>query len=57
MRRKAVSKQLRKQQKCVIVPIGDLSIGFCRHRAILFKVSTIDRIQNPQAMPHRYGSC
>ncbi|KAL6651351.1 hypothetical protein ACP70R_010276 [Stipagrostis hirtigluma subsp. patula] len=37
MRWKAVSKQLRKRQKCVIVPIGGLSIGFCRHRAILFK--------------------
>ncbi|KAJ1272719.1 hypothetical protein BS78_06G223900 [Paspalum vaginatum] len=37
MRWKAVSKQLRKRQKCVVVPIGALSIGFCRHRAILFK--------------------
>ncbi|KAK3143748.1 hypothetical protein QOZ80_4AG0304440 [Eleusine coracana subsp. coracana] len=37
MRWKAVSKQLRKRQKCVVVPIGGLSIGFCRHRAILFK--------------------
>ncbi|CAM0902719.1 unnamed protein product [Alopecurus aequalis] len=37
MRWKAVSKRLRKQQKSVVVPIGRLSIGFCRHRAILFK--------------------
>ncbi|XP_062226692.1 serine/threonine-protein kinase CTR1-like isoform X2 [Phragmites australis] len=37
MRWKAVSKQLRKRQNCVVVPIGGLSIGFCRHRAILFK--------------------
>uniref|UniRef100_A0A0D9W9B0 non-specific serine/threonine protein kinase n=1 Tax=Leersia perrieri TaxID=77586 RepID=A0A0D9W9B0_9ORYZ len=37
MRWKAVSKQLRKRHKCVVVPIGSLSIGFCRHRAILFK--------------------
>ncbi|CAN6229498.1 unnamed protein product [Urochloa humidicola] len=37
MRWKAVSKQLRKRQKCIVVPIGGLSIGFCRHRAILFK--------------------
>ncbi|GJN01797.1 hypothetical protein PR202_ga19094 [Eleusine coracana subsp. coracana] len=37
MRWKAVSKQLRKRQKCVVVPIGGLSIGFCRHCAILFK--------------------
>ncbi|KAF0894032.1 hypothetical protein E2562_033912 [Oryza meyeriana var. granulata] len=37
IRWKAVSKQLRKRHKCVVVPIGSLSIGFCRHRAILFK--------------------
>uniref|UniRef100_A0A453CS07 non-specific serine/threonine protein kinase n=5 Tax=Aegilops tauschii subsp. strangulata TaxID=200361 RepID=A0A453CS07_AEGTS len=37
MRWKAGSKRLRKQQKSVVVPIGRLSIGFCRHRAILFK--------------------
>ncbi|XP_066349584.1 serine/threonine-protein kinase CTR1-like isoform X1 [Miscanthus floridulus] len=35
---KAVSKKLKKRQKCLVVPIGGLSIGFCRHRAILFKV-------------------
>jgi hypothetical protein len=34
-----VSKKLKKRQKCVVVPIGGLSIGFCRHRAILFKVA------------------
>lgn len=38
LRWKAVSKKLKKRQKCVVVPIGGLSIGFCRHRAILFKV-------------------
>uniref|UniRef100_J3M1A6 non-specific serine/threonine protein kinase n=2 Tax=Oryza brachyantha TaxID=4533 RepID=J3M1A6_ORYBR len=38
MRWKAVSKQLRKRNRCVVVPIGSLSIGFCRHRAILFKL-------------------
>ncbi|KAL5213895.1 hypothetical protein ABZP36_003047 [Zizania latifolia] len=37
MRWKAMRKQLRKRQKSVVVPIGGLSIGFCRHRAILFK--------------------
>ncbi|KQJ84510.1 serine/threonine-protein kinase CTR1 isoform X2 [Brachypodium distachyon] len=37
MRWKSVSKRLRTQQKSVVVPIGRLSIGFCRHRAILFK--------------------
>ncbi|KAJ3693496.1 hypothetical protein LUZ60_008976 [Juncus effusus] len=34
---KACSKQIRKSQKCVVIPIGSLSLGFCRHRAILFK--------------------
>lgn len=53
MRWKAVSKQLRKRQKCVVVPIGGLSIGFCRHRAILFKVGTIDRTKHPHVMSHR----
>ncbi|XP_072963907.1 serine/threonine-protein kinase CTR1-like isoform X2 [Typha angustifolia] len=34
---KSRSKQLRRQQQCIVVPIGSLSVGFCRHRAILFK--------------------
>ncbi|KAJ6825392.1 serine/threonine-protein kinase CTR1-like [Iris pallida] len=34
---KAYSKQLRKRQECVVIPIGSLSFGLCRHRAILFK--------------------
>jgi len=46
MRWKAVSKQLRKRQKCIVVPIGGLSIGFCRHRAILFKVGTFGQTQH-----------
>lgn len=32
-----VSKRLKDLQKCVVVPIGSLSVGLCRHRAILFK--------------------
>jgi len=50
MRWKAVSKQLRKRQKCIVVPIGGLSIGFCRHRAILFKVGTIGQTQHQPAI-------
>ncbi|KAK4851684.1 hypothetical protein QYF36_017508 [Acer negundo] len=34
---KSVSKRLRKSRKCNVLPIGSLSIGLCRHRAILFK--------------------
>ncbi|KAG8066223.1 hypothetical protein GUJ93_ZPchr0004g39278 [Zizania palustris] len=41
MRWKAMRKQLRRRQKSVVVPIGGLSVGFCRHRAILFKVCTL----------------
>ncbi|KAH7567645.1 hypothetical protein ACOSP7_010331 [Xanthoceras sorbifolium] len=32
-----VSKRLRKFRKCIVLPIGSLSMGLCRHRAILFK--------------------
>ncbi|VFQ99013.1 unnamed protein product [Cuscuta campestris] len=32
-----LSKRLRDLQKSVVLPIGDLSTGLCRHRAILFK--------------------
>ncbi|KAK8552126.1 hypothetical protein V6N13_120549 [Hibiscus sabdariffa] len=34
---KLVSRRLRDFQKCVVLPIGSLSMGLCRHRAILFK--------------------
>ncbi|KAI4307511.1 hypothetical protein L6164_030689 [Bauhinia variegata] len=34
---KMVSKRLRNFHKCVVLPIGSLSSGLCRHRAILFK--------------------
>ncbi|KAJ7965834.1 Protein kinase superfamily protein [Quillaja saponaria] len=32
-----VSKTLRDFRKCIVLPIGGLSTGHCRHRAILFK--------------------
>lgn len=32
-----VSKRLKDCQKCIVLPIGSLSTGLCRHRAILFK--------------------
>ncbi|GMJ15226.1 hypothetical protein like AT4G24480 [Hibiscus trionum] len=34
---KLVSRRLRDFQKCIVLPIGNLSMGLCRHRAILFK--------------------
>ncbi|XP_044475745.1 serine/threonine-protein kinase CTR1-like [Mangifera indica] len=34
---KVVSKRLRKFRKCIAIPIGSLTTGLCRHRAILFK--------------------
>ncbi|XP_057973897.1 serine/threonine-protein kinase CTR1 isoform X2 [Malania oleifera] len=34
---KLVSRRLRDFQKCIVLPIGSLSMGLCRHRAILFK--------------------
>ncbi|KAL2339982.1 hypothetical protein Fmac_007922 [Flemingia macrophylla] len=34
---KLVGKKLRNFHKCVVLPIGSLSSGLCRHRAILFK--------------------
>ncbi|KAG5029044.1 hypothetical protein JHK87_012558 [Glycine soja] len=34
---KLVSMKLRNFHKCVALPIGSLSSGLCRHRAILFK--------------------
>ncbi|CAI9777741.1 unnamed protein product [Fraxinus pennsylvanica] len=35
---KLVSQRLKDFQKCIVLPIGSLSMGLCRHRAILFKV-------------------
>ncbi|KAF8411354.1 hypothetical protein HHK36_003901 [Tetracentron sinense] len=37
MRWKLVSKRLRDFKNCIVLPIGSLSMGLCRHRAILFK--------------------
>ncbi|XP_021759767.1 serine/threonine-protein kinase CTR1-like [Chenopodium quinoa] len=37
MRWKVVSKRLKELHKCIVLPIGSLSSGLCRHRAILFK--------------------
>ncbi|KAK6257111.1 hypothetical protein QUC31_000570 [Theobroma cacao] len=34
---KMVSRRLKDLQKCIVFPIGSLSTGLCRHRAILFK--------------------
>ncbi|XVE55620.1 hypothetical protein DITRI_Ditri03aG0173400 [Diplodiscus trichospermus] len=34
---KLVSRRLRDFHKCIVLPIGSLSMGLCRHRAILFK--------------------
>ncbi|KAL7085443.1 hypothetical protein ACP275_14G282200 [Erythranthe tilingii] len=34
---KLVNKRLKDSYKCVVIPIGELSMGLCRHRAILFK--------------------
>ncbi|RDX74280.1 Serine/threonine-protein kinase CTR1, partial [Mucuna pruriens] len=34
---KLVSKRLRNFHQCVVIPVGSLSSGLCRHRAILFK--------------------
>ncbi|CAI9116118.1 OLC1v1017188C1 [Oldenlandia corymbosa var. corymbosa] len=37
MRWTFLSKQLKDFQRCIVIPIGNLSMGLCRHRAILFK--------------------
>ncbi|KAG5022654.1 hypothetical protein JHK82_018568 [Glycine max] len=34
---KLVNMKLRNFHKCVVLPIGSLSSGLCRHRTILFK--------------------
>ncbi|XP_013607902.1 PREDICTED: serine/threonine-protein kinase CTR1 [Brassica oleracea var. oleracea] len=34
---KLVSSRLKEFRKCIILPIGSLTMGLCRHRAILFK--------------------
>ena len=41
MRWRVVSKRLKELHKCIVLPIGSLSSGLCRHRAILFKVIQI----------------
>ena len=38
---KLVSKRLRKFHQCVVLPVGCLSSGLCRHHAILFKVKNM----------------
>ncbi|KAF6160628.1 hypothetical protein GIB67_019568 [Kingdonia uniflora] len=37
MQWKLVSNRLKDCQRCIVLPIGSLSTGLCRHRAILFK--------------------
>ncbi|XAR48487.1 Non-specific serine/threonine protein kinase [Bertholletia excelsa] len=37
VRWKLVSQRLKDFQKCIVLPVGSLSTGLCRHRAILFK--------------------
>ncbi|PIN19720.1 Tyrosine kinase [Handroanthus impetiginosus] len=34
---KSVNQRLKDSYKCIVIPIGNLSMGLCRHRAILFK--------------------
>ncbi|KAK4434251.1 Serine/threonine-protein kinase CTR1 [Sesamum alatum] len=34
---KLVNQRLKDFHKCIVIPIGKLSMGLCRHRAILFK--------------------
>ncbi|XP_058214335.1 serine/threonine-protein kinase CTR1-like isoform X2 [Rhododendron vialii] len=34
---KLVSQRLKDIQKCIVLPIGNIFAGLCRHRAILFK--------------------
>ncbi|ESQ54876.1 hypothetical protein EUTSA_v10024333mg [Eutrema salsugineum] len=34
---KLISNRLKEFRKCIILPIGSLTMGLCRHRAILFK--------------------
>lgn len=35
---KASSKAIKECLNCVVFPIGSVSVGVCRHRALLFKV-------------------
>ncbi|XP_023634673.1 serine/threonine-protein kinase CTR1 isoform X2 [Capsella rubella] len=37
IRWKLVSNRLKEFRKCIILPIGSLTMGLCRHRALLFK--------------------
>ncbi|GFQ04967.1 serine/threonine-protein kinase ctr1 [Phtheirospermum japonicum] len=34
---KLVNQRLKDFNKCIVIPIGNLSMGLCRHRALLFK--------------------
>lgn len=43
---KLVSKRLKNFHQCVVLPIGSLSTGLCRHRAILFKVGDFYLVLN-----------
>lgn len=36
-----ISKKLKDCLGSIVLPIGSLSIGLCRHRALLFKVCTV----------------
>lgn len=53
---KSYSKELRKRQGCVVIPIGNLSVGLCRHRAILFK-ELADYIRIPCRIAHGCKYC
>ncbi|KAK4751826.1 hypothetical protein SAY87_020624 [Trapa incisa] len=35
---RVISKRLKDILKCIVLPIGSISSGLCRHRAILFKI-------------------
>ncbi|WOL16480.1 hypothetical protein Cni_G25267 [Canna indica] len=53
---KSYSKELRKRQRCIVIPIGSLSVGLCRHRAILFK-ELADHIGIPCRVAHGCKYC
>ncbi|CAI9786591.1 unnamed protein product [Fraxinus pennsylvanica] len=36
-----VSQRLKDFRKCIVLPIGSISTGLCRHRAIFFEVSSL----------------
>ncbi|XP_044510478.1 serine/threonine-protein kinase CTR1-like [Mangifera indica] len=53
---KIFSKRLRKYRKCIVIPIGSLTTGLCRHRAILFK-KLADYIGLPCRIAHGCKYC